>query len=350
MWRIDVKSQQGGILVQGLIIITFLAVFGLTLATMISIESRSHIRDAASRQAYYLAVSGLEYGVKRFLMTGYPVPASWEEELVWPDSQKTRVELDVLEGNRVRITSRGRVHGFSQTLVLEARYLDLSGYAVVAGGSVEGVTVVSLTGKRRKSGDRILEHAPRLPQFDREYFEKQSRSKRFRGKRVYFQVTKDLKLKRPYRWGIFYTYVEGDVILDDDLGKLSRFQLYRNWWGIVAPDDDSRLRFDGKRKGKKRLRLPGMLIMAGDVRLQSKYEDDDDEDKEEDHERSNAEAGEHEERKKKRKKKKHPGDRERKGSRTLIVYYHPDRSREFLKASINESPLLLYDIQKQVIH
>jgi len=346
MWPIDVKSQQGGILVQGLIIITFLVVFGLTLATMISIEMRSYLGDAASRQAYYLALSGVEYGVKRFLKTGYPIPTDWEEQLVWPDGQKTDVKLAVLEGNRVKITSRGQAHGVSQTLVLEAHYLDISRYAVVAGGSVEGVSVVSLMGKRHPSGERILANAPQLPLFDREFFEKQARSKKFWGSRVYFQVMKDLKLKRPYRRGIFYTYVEGDVVLGEDLGKWSRYQLSRNWWGIVAPEEDSRLRLAAKRKGKRRLRLPGMLIMAGDVRLASGYDDT----KEEDHEQSSAETPEHEERKKKRKKKNHHRDRESKGLTTLVVYYHPDRTREFLKASINESPLLLYDVQKQVIH
>ncbi len=341
MWPIDWKSQRGGVLIQGLIIITFLVLFGITLSTLVSVETQSHIRDASARQAYYLAVSGLEYGIKRFLQEGWESPRDWQENLVWPDSQNTHIQLELFGGGRLRLTSRGTAHGFSRTMILEARFVDFSRYAVVAGGEVEGVKVLSLAKASRKPGAYILEKAPVLPRFDPAYFKEQGRRKDFLGPETEYRVVNDLRLRRPVRAGKVFAYVEGDVVISADFLKLSRAHLYRNWWGIYAPREASVVISSTKEKGNRQIRLPGMLIMAGNVTLLWGKDRELEEDSEQDDERGehSREHGEGHDQKKKRK----PGG-------VLVVYYHPQRVREFLKNSLNESPLVVYDIQKWVLH
>lgn len=158
MFVIKPKSENGIILLSLLFFLVFLAIMGTAVITVTLAESRAQSLYREERSVFYAAQSGLEYGIKKFLVSDVTNLTDWTETVDMGGGMSCDVEMEILGNNEVQISVSGGYGEYQKQLQTTINYIDVSEYAVYAGGEVEHVVTAP--------ANLIYKNASLMPIFD----------------------------------------------------------------------------------------------------------------------------------------------------------------------------------------
>ncbi len=154
------KSEAGISAVVTFIIMTVLAVIGMTVFFITMSDTRMATRKLQTAQTFYLAESGIEYGLKRLnsqlgINEGQAIPITGGT-----------IQLDTcMNGSYTQLTALAQLQGLSRTIRLSLQNTtNLGGFAIYCTGEVDNVT--PLDENREYDPSLMVENSDSLPPID----------------------------------------------------------------------------------------------------------------------------------------------------------------------------------------
>ncbi len=135
-------AEEGGILLTLTFVLAFLALIGGALTTMILASRETSYQNVQSRRAYFIAQSGIEYGVKRFLLSDPTRDRQWREQLSIQFATDCQVEARVVNDSTCVIEVLARPQGAFLRMESTILFEDLAQYAVITNAAVDSLASV----------------------------------------------------------------------------------------------------------------------------------------------------------------------------------------------------------------
>ena len=184
------QQERGGILIQAVIFLSFVALFVTGYAGFLYQAQQSAVLNWHQRQAAYNAWAGIEYAIKKTML----LPSNrsgWQETVVLDANSRVRLVVEIKSNGWITIQATGLEPQAVFRLKATYQQVDLQNYAVLTTGSVEGVRV---TGLRSSSASQRnikgIQQLSVLPLFDVQNEQFQSASVRF-SRSVYSPASED---------------------------------------------------------------------------------------------------------------------------------------------------------------
>ncbi len=143
MWRSKWTDEDGGMLIQALILMTFVSLMVVTYAGVLHQAQQTTLQHYYQRQAAYNAFTGVEYAIKAILTRS---SSNWQETLQIDSDSQVRLSVARNATGQVTIHATGLERGAVFQLKATLELVDLSRFAVLTSGSVNGVRVENNTG------------------------------------------------------------------------------------------------------------------------------------------------------------------------------------------------------------
>lgn len=167
MCVIDVKSENGALLIIFIIIVLFITTLGISVLTLLVADSRKIELESEQQKAFYAAESGLEYGIKSLLISDKI--QNWKEEnLNTGGGTICDIEAEMITKHSIRITASGKsVKALKKlsAVINKINSMDIPQYAVYSSGSIKNIVVESSESTSAQK-DLICSHALAMPVFD----------------------------------------------------------------------------------------------------------------------------------------------------------------------------------------
>jgi len=135
----EIKREEGSALIAVVFLMMLIAMMSVTMLTITVSDTRMGMLHAEQRRAFYAAQSGLEYGIKRVLLSDPTHLYDWMEEIDTGNETTCKVRVEFLSHNRFRVTAKGRSSKFVKKLSQTLTYIDVSKYAIYTTGNVSRV-------------------------------------------------------------------------------------------------------------------------------------------------------------------------------------------------------------------
>ncbi len=160
------QQEHGGILIQAVIFLSFVALFVTGYAGFLYQAQQSTVLNWHQRQAAYNAWTGIEYAIKKTML----LPSNrsgWQETVVLDANSRVRLVVEIKSNGWVTIQATGLEPQAVFRLKATYQQVDLQNYAVLTTCSVVGVRV---TGLRSSSASQRnikgIQQLSVLPLFD----------------------------------------------------------------------------------------------------------------------------------------------------------------------------------------
>ncbi len=218
MFGINLKNEHGGALLSTLFVLLIIGMIAMSAVTMIVADSKNEILAAEERQAFYAAQSGLEYGIKRVMISDETNLSNWSETIPTGNGTVCTVTAQFINDSTVTIQAVGKTTRFVKRLQKTINFIDVSRYAIYARGRVRYTLTNTWPRIFSHNPGLIRQNAPVMPIFDLDELRNLARPNRyyrnnlvirwfftFSPRRITF-VEKNLRFSA-WSWGTFGHFV-----------------------------------------------------------------------------------------------------------------------------------------------
>ncbi len=165
-----IKNQEGSALIAVVFLLMLIAMMSITMLTITVSDTRMGMLRAEQVRAFYAAQSGLEYGIKRVLLSAPDQLHGWSEEINTGNGTTCKVQVVFLGNNRFQVRANGYSQKFVKKLSQTLSYIDVSRYAIYTTGNVSRVVAHPWPPHGfffiSHYPSLVYAHAPVMPKFD----------------------------------------------------------------------------------------------------------------------------------------------------------------------------------------